>query len=323
MKYQEFIELVTEDVKSQVEKGTEVTLHQVVKNNGITLDAISILRENYGTAPNIYLNAYYEQYQNGRELESISSEIMMLYHNIQVQPQIDLSRLEQFEGIRSNIIYRLVNYKKNKEILKDTPHIRFVDLAIIFYCLVDKDEEGIGSFRISNELAEKWNVSSQQLMKQAQRNMQKIFPPKLTTMEELLSGMLESDMNQMFQNYEDILEPEQIREDTENMVSRILEEMRENRTVEMFVLTNQMGINGAGTILYPDILKNFAELCGSDLYLLPSSIHEFIIVPKYEFIRKEELTQMVREVNESQVAPEEILSDHVYEYCMEQDCIIV
>ena len=73
MKYQEFIELVTEDVKSQVEKGTEVTLHQVVKNNGITLDAISILRENYGTAPNIYLNAYYEQYQNGRELESISS----------------------------------------------------------------------------------------------------------------------------------------------------------------------------------------------------------------------------------------------------------
>lgn len=323
MKYQEFIELVTEDVKSQVEKGTEVTLHQVVKNNGITLDAISILRENYGTAPNIYLNAYYEQYQNGRELESISSEIMMLYHNIQVQTRIDLSRLEQFEGIRSNIIYRLVNYKKNKEILKDTPHIRFVDLAIIFYCLVDKDEEGIGSFRISNELAEKWNVSSQQLMKQAQRNMQKLFPAKLTTMEELLSGMLKADMNQMFENYEDILEPEQIREDTENIVSRILEDMRENRTVEMFVLTNHMGINGAGTILYPDILKNFAELCRSNLYLLPSSIHEFIIVPKYEFIRKEELTQMVQEVNESQVAPEEILSDHVYEYCMEQDCIIV
>lgn len=321
MKYQQFLELIVDKVKSQMEENVEVGLHHVVKNNGISLDAIVMLHEKRNTAPNIYLNTYYEQYQEGRAIDCILSEILMVYHNSQMQPEIDLKQLEQFENIQSNIIYRLVNYKKNENLLKDTPYIRFVDFAVIFYCLVNKDEEGIGSIRITGEMAKKWNVSSKQLMKCAQRNTPKLFPVRLTTMEELLSGLFQADMKHVLENYEDVLEVEDIKENADHMVKQMVESMREGRTVEMFVLTNQMGVNGASVILYPNILKEFSELCGSNLYLLPSSIHEFIIVPKYEFIHKEELTRMVQEVNEAQVAEEEILSDHVYEYCMEQDCI--
>lgn len=322
MQYQEFVNTIIDEIKSQVAENVEVKVHHVVKNNGIHLDAVVIMQKNQNTAPNIYLNTYYEQYQNGKKMEDILNEILIFYVNAKIQPEIDLERLKQFKNIQSNIVYRLVNYKKNEKLLNDTPHIRFVDFAIIFYCLVNKDESGIESFRISHEMAEKWEVTSQQLMKLAQKNTPKLFPPRLTTMEELLTGLFQADMEHILENYGDVLEIKQAEESAKEMVRKLIKSMRERRTVEMFVLTNQMGINGASVVLYPEVLKEFSKLCGSNLYLLPSSIHEFIIVPKYEFIHKEDLTQMVQEVNASQVAVEEILSDHVYEYCTEEDSII-
>ncbi len=322
MEYKQFVDFIIDELRFRIEENVEIKIQHVVKNNGIKFDAVVIMPKNQNIAKNIYLNTYYEQYQNGKEIKDILNEILILYYGSGVQPEIDLKRLEEFEHVQPNIFYRLVNYKKNESLLEEIPYIHFVDFAIIFYCLVNKKQEGIESFRITHEMAEKWNVTPKQLMKLAQRNTPKLFPPKLTTMEELLSGLFQADMEQILENYEDILEMEQTKEDTDRMVKQIVANMREKRMVEMFVLTNHMGINGASAILYPEVLKNFSKLCGSNLYLLPSSIHEFIIVPKYEFIHKEELTKMVQEVNISQVTEEEILSDHVYEYCTEQDSII-
>ena len=81
----------------------------------------------------------------------------------------------------------------------------------------------------------------------------------------------------------------------------------------MFVLTNDTKVNGAAAILNDDIRQEIAEKVG-DFYMLPSSIHETLIIPKDAGMEFKELEQMVQEVNQKQVAPGERLSDHVYEY---------
>lgn len=81
----------------------------------------------------------------------------------------------------------------------------------------------------------------------------------------------------------------------------------------MYVLTNNTKVNGAAAILNDDIRQEIAEKVG-DFYMLPSSIHETLIIPKDAGMEFKELEQMVQEVNQTQVAPGERLSDHVYEY---------
>ena len=72
-------------------------------------------------------------------------------------------------------------------------------------------------------------------------------------------------------------------------------------------------INGAAAILNDTARQEIAEKLG-DFYVLPSSIHEVMIVPKSTGRSLEELELMVRSVNSSEVEPDEVLSDHVYEY---------
>ena len=83
---------------------------------------------------------------------------------------------------------------------------------------------------------------------------------------------------------------------------------------DMYVLTNESKLNGAACILYENVLYDFAQKLGADLYILPSSVHEVILLPKLSMFEKDELVNMVKEVNTEGVAADEVLSDHVYEY---------
>jgi hypothetical protein len=90
----------------------------------------------------------------------------------------------------------------------------------------------------------------------------------------------------------------------------------------MYVCTNVNKCNGAGVIFYKDFLKNISEKVGTDLYIIPSSIHEVIIVPANDKIDSELLKSMVPEVNETEVTVTEVLSNHVYLYKKTENTII-
>lgn len=85
----------------------------------------------------------------------------------------------------------------------------------------------------------------------------------------------------------------------------------------MYVITNKQNLYGAVCILYPDVLKDVAQKLDSDFYVLPSSVHETIAVPaeNLDINHASSLKAMVREVNQSELTPEEVLSDNVYYYC--------
>ena len=87
--------------------------------------------------------------------------------------------------------------------------------------------------------------------------------------------------------------------------------------VPMYVLSNKSKLNGSGCLFYHNLLHNLCEKLECDLYILPSSIHEVILIPAYDHDSYDELTSMVKEVNSTQLSKEEILSDHVYFYSRE------
>jgi hypothetical protein len=82
----------------------------------------------------------------------------------------------------------------------------------------------------------------------------------------------------------------------------------------MYVLTNASGSLGAAALFYPDVKEKAAELLGGDYYILPSSVHEVILVPDSADIKAADLCDMVKQANRTVVDEKDILSDNVYHY---------
>lgn len=80
----------------------------------------------------------------------------------------------------------------------------------------------------------------------------------------------------------------------------------------MFVATCNNGVNGAGCIFYPEFMDQAAEKLQGDFFVLPSSVHEVILLPDNGQMDFHELEAMVRQINETEVAPQDRLSDSVY-----------
>ena len=173
------------------------------------------------------------------------------------------------------------------------PHREFQDLSIIYRWVVKLDESGINSTVIHNNLAEKLGMNEEQLFKAAVENTRRLLPPTIKSMNDVIREMFVSDG----------MPPE--------MVDQMIGEMPADKT--MWIISNDRGINGAGSMLYEDNLHKLAMDLETDLYLLPSSVHECIAV-SVNMGDPYELAEMVSEINMGQVALEERLSNQVYHY---------
>ncbi len=168
-----------------------------------------------------------------------------------------------------------------------------LDLSIVFYLIVDMEERSTATILIRNEHLKVWGMDEEQLLSFAYENVQRLIPPQLFLMREIVEETLELGRRK----------PINLFEYPENLKGEF-----------MYVLTNSHRNLGAAAILYPGVQKKIAEILNGGYYVIPSSVHEMIIVPMTESITRKELDQMVKEVNENVVDPEEILSDHVYIY---------
>ena len=299
MNYTDFLSYIKNKLSEDLSQTDVLHITPVTRNNNIVLDGLCIFRENSHVSPNIYLNPYYQRYLNGETKEDLLSEIKeIFFQHAECPKYLDYQIASDFSKHKSQITYRLVNYQKNTKLLKEIPHIRFLDLAIIFYCLVGQTDDGIASLRITNQMIEEWNIKSRELYLAAVENMPRLFPACIRPIQELLYEMIEKTPVPGLS----LSEGFSACPSTEDISS------------SMYVMTSKNGINGAGTLLYPMVLQEFASSIQSDLYVLPSSIHEVILVPvtASSSSSQEDLSVMVQEINQSHVAAEEILSDHAY-----------
>ena len=286
MEYREFLENVRKEVESRYDSNVSVTLNHVMKNNGTELDGITIMEKDKNIAPTIYINSFYDRYREGVSLKAVVSEIIRIYNQNKNSININADYFENYENVRKTIVYKLVNYQKNKKLLEDVPYKRVLDLAVVFYCLIEQRKGVSATALIHNEHLRIWNVTEDEIYNDALKNTPVLLAGSIVPMSKILSeiaGTAPVDNDEKVCEYtgEDIL----------------------------YVLTNSSRVNGAACILYDNLLKKFANDVHSDLYILPSSVHEVIIVPKKNAFDKSELADMVREVNEQGVSQDEILSD--------------
>ena len=193
-----------------------------------------------------------------------------------------------YEKVKDRVCFRLIGRSGNEEMLKEIPCIEFLDMAVCFYYAYQGKRLGDGSILIHHSHRKMWGVCAEDLFRQAQVNTPTLFPWECTTLDEVLKEITGDDLF-----------------DREPSMSEQL---------PMKVLSNSQKVHGAASILYPGVLESLAVGEGCNLYIIPSSIHEVILLPDKEEVFADELKQMVFIVNSTQVAPEEVLTNNLYYY---------
>jgi len=328
--YNSFVSEITARVRKIMGEGYTVSIYKVIKNNSLELDSLVMLKEGKNFAPNIYLMPYYDSYLAGTSVYEIADRLCEIYQHCE-EPIVSGNFTYSYEEMKPYIIYRLVSFERNHILLSKTPHIKYLDLAVTFHCLVRNDEEGIGTIRITNEHISMWKTSIDEISVLANKNTCKLFPSSIRSMEEVIKGLLQEEFTSNTEDDfpEDLFMISDIVKPIESIGSqfKLNNQSRSNNITnkqhKMFILSNQKGINGASCMLYEDVLCKFASQINSDFYILPSSIHEIILIPYQKDMKKETLTEMVKDVNRTQVAQDEILSDKVYLYSKEQNAILM
>ena len=297
MDFEEFTQQVAKEVKRFLPEkydDASVTLQDVTKNNDQQLTGLMIKTEDTNIAPNIYLEGYFEQYQDGKDFEDIVRDIADVRVRHELNQDFDVSKITDFDQVKDHIICKLVNAEMNAEYLADKPHTQVEDLAVMYAVDLGGGEGGKMTAPITNALMEQYGVTTQELHDIAIHNLAE-SQIEFKTMRDVLIDM-------MF--------PDGISEND----PRAFMIPPEEENPSMYVLSNAEKLNGAAALLDAKTMEDISEKLGGDFIVLPSSIHECIVLPVNEDMDRHTLEAMVQDVNAGQVAPEERLSDHVYMY---------
>ncbi|NCB91128.1 MAG: hypothetical protein EOM40_00935 [Clostridia bacterium] len=291
MNYQNFkmqlIELVQEEITLECDDEVEVALTRVPKNNGIVMDGMVFSKNGENASPIVYLDEYYEFWKKGVAIDQLVEKILWNYGHCESRLKFPPDFFKNYEKMKSHIYYKVINYEKNREQLKEMPHIRILDMAMVFYYRVENVEPA-ATIMIQNSHLKMWKIAPKELEENARKYTCLHLPAEFLTMAQL-AGIDEEMIGEM-------------------------ERAAGVERVPMYILTNKERQLGAGAIFYPGILKQAEELLGESFYVLPSSIHECILVPGGDRFSQEELAEMVTEINEDHVDPREVLSDMAYYY---------
>ena len=233
-----------------------------------------------GVRPTVYLDEMYEQYTSGESfdnvLEDAAKRMIMGYKQI---PDVDVKNICD----KGKITFHLINTVQNQKMLANVPHREFNDLSIIYRRIMDSEtDKGVQSFVITNKIAEVLKLDEKDLYNLAMMNTKKLFPPVVYTMQDLFAQMGVSGI--------DLSIP-----------------------FPMYIITNECKVGGAASILYDDVLYDLANKLDTNLYLLPSSIHEVIAIP-FNPESLKDLEEMVYAVNMDEVDVSDRLSNEVYFY---------
>lgn len=306
MKFHTFIFHILQKMQNMMEGEAEVSLQDIVKNNGVVLTGLTFTRKNINISPTIYLEDFYEKYEQGKVLEDIMQEIKEIYERSKLEKDMNMEFFTNYDRAKQKIVYKLIHYDKNREHLKELPHRKFYDLAIVYYYLVDMEEFNNASILIHNKHMENWGVKEDELYRMACVNSPKLLQPKFRGMMDILKELAEEVY--MYKGTMDIFNSD----GTDIIREFEMEISKEKDETGMYVLGNLSGLYGAAVILYPNVLEQCADCFESSFYILPSSVHEVILVPDKGQISGEKLREMVCEVNETQLEEQDFLSNSVY-----------
>lgn len=292
MSFEEFRENILQEIRVRADGAFQVKKHDVIKNNNVKQTGIVVTKEGADMGPCLYLDEFYREYESdGMKFDEIVDEVYRLILKYEEDmPDVNLSGFRNWETVHNDIYPKLVNAEQNKELLEKIPHRIFLDLAVVYYAVARDHVQGeVGIILIRKEHVAQWGQEEENLYRTALMNMradgEADFIMLETVVKHILQGITLSD-----------------------------EEIKDLRSTNMYILTNHRRRFGAAEILDKKTLRMVADKVGDGFIVLPSSVHETIVLPPKEEVEYGRLADMVREVNETQVDAEERLSYHVYVY---------
>lgn len=278
------------NVKKELGQEYDVQVQSVVKNNNKELTGFVIRKGEEQVAPVIYVDSLLSR--PDYDLNQAVDEIVSLVHHHCVPP-ISANILLDFNAIKERLRLKLINYEANQPLLEEIPHVKYLDLAIVFYLLIEENDEGQLTALVHNGHVEAWETNVEELYKIALSNMREKQRPRLEPLENIMKKL--------------------VKDSRIDALDDVVADFPEAK-MDMYVLTSERGISGAATILYSSALEKLADAFNCNIIIFPSSIHEMILVGEEEGLEYAQLSQLVRLINLQEVFPEDRLSNSVYLY---------
>ena len=249
MSYEEFKKQLLRMLRERLRDSIKPEIIPVNKNNVIMKETVGIENGIDGLKPLVYVESLYDQYCIGADLSTCVSFVVGLYR---AMPDLHMEQyFETWEAVKPRITVRVVNWEWNKDELRDIPHKKYMDLAVYCRVVLAQNEDGIVSNVVKNSMLRYLEIEEKELWETARNNFQK--EKYLMRHIEEETGLTGSYLNKFLNlsYHED----------------------------ETHILTNEYHNNGAVGILRIDLLEKFAEQKRCNIYVLPSSLNEVILVP--------------------------------------------
>ena len=285
----EFVEALKEKLS---ERGNDVDVKvSTVEKMNQSYEAITITPEGSNIGMNMNLEVFAEAYESGVPFDEIVEQVTnKVEAHLADMPTFDVQSLTDYEQMKDKLAMEVVAADRNADLLAKVPHQEMEDMAVVYRFVMESDENGRASILVSNDLLDKMGVTPEQLHADALENAPELRPAVIKGMSEVMMDMMGEDEHEMFG----------------------IDEFPQDEM--MYVATVPDKISGAGVIAYQEFMDQAAEKLGGDFYILPSSIHEVLLVKDDGAVNFNDLKSMVEDVNATQVAPEEKLTDSVYHY---------
>lgn len=278
LSFKDFVEEVEKTVRERVDG--EVRVEEVHKNNGVKLQGLVIVEKDINTSPTLYLDGYYRDLYLKTNFEFTVERILQDYEKNKITKVFEFSSLKDEEYVKPLIRMRLINYEKNKDMLKETPHRQFMDMAVIYEIEINVPEIGKGSIIVRNKILDLWCYTEQDLYNFAMENTKDDY--SINNMSEILKELAGLDECG-------------------------------DCGISMQVISNKSKTFGATAMLHKDVLMKAKEVVGTEkIIIIPSSVHELIVVGYTDEEDTERFNSMVNCVNENEVEQVDVLSNHIY-----------
>ena len=296
-KKEEFYNNVANGVSEILGDEMVVEIQEVTKVN-LSLDGLTIRKRNESIAPTIYLNQYFNQFNDGRAMDDIVQDIIKVYENNQPKNIMDVFKTEDFydfEKMKEKIVLKVINTERNLDLLEQVPHLDMegLGLSVVFYVSLMTGEQSAGIL-IKNEHLKLWEKTVSDLLTVAEVNTNRMHAFTIKSINEVLSGMF---------GFEEDLIPDDV--------------------PALYVLADENKTFGASQLYLKDKIREFAEKNNCDVYILQSSVHELLLLrADFPNLEPSYLKEMVCEVNATEVSDEDFLCDGAFKYELATDKII-
>lgn len=287
MDFNEFQNQILQEAKDRM-WGVQVEIRPVEKLQGESYTGLSIQPNDSPMAATLNLDTVYNQMvDQGKSFQEVADDLITHAADIIVDmPKIDVNDITNYDQMKNTLVVQVIPTDRNAEMLADIPHKNIEDMSLVYRMQIDQNENGTSSVLITNAMLENYGVTVDQLHQDAMDAAVINNPATFRSMQEVLSDLM-------------------------GMPADLMPPMD---GPQMYVASVENSLNGAGVIAYPDFMNQVAEQVGGDFFVLPSSVHEVLVVPDDGSIDRHDLESMVREVNASEVLPKDQLSDNVYHY---------